>query len=64
MSLTRADPETLSFLSADRYPTGPANDLARAHGLDHPDVSAALTTWSDYLTENHFSWPEIRRLPA
>lgn len=54
LSLTRADPETLSFLSADRYPTGPANDLAYAHGLHQPNVSTTLTKWSDYLAENHF----------
>ncbi|MHA7262874.1 SDR family oxidoreductase [Arthrobacter sp. TMN-37] len=48
-ALTGADPETLSFLSLDRYPTGPANRLAQQHGLAHPDITAALTRWSDYL---------------
>ncbi len=48
-AVTHADPETLSFLSADRYPTGPAEDLARAHGLEHPDVVESLLRWSDYL---------------
>jgi nucleoside-diphosphate-sugar epimerase len=48
-ALTHADPETLSFLSADRYPTGPAGDLARAQGLRHPNVVASLQRWSDYL---------------
>ena len=48
-SLTNADPEALSFLSTDRYPTGPAEDLARAHGLHHPDVTASLCRWSDHL---------------
>jgi hypothetical protein len=48
-SLTRADPETLSFLSSDRYPTGPANSLATAHGLHHSDISAALHRWSEHL---------------
>jgi hypothetical protein len=38
VALTLADPETPSFLSTDRYPTGPANDIARAHGLNKPDV--------------------------
>lgn len=47
--LTRADPETLSFLSSDRYPTGPALELARGHGLDFPDVRVALTRWADHL---------------
>lgn len=53
-AITRADPETLSFLSADRYPTGPALRLAAEHGLAQPDVSTALTRWSDYLAANHF----------
>jgi nucleoside-diphosphate-sugar epimerase len=48
-SLTNADPEVLGFLSTDRYPTGPAEDLARAHGLHHPDVTVSLRRWSDYL---------------
>jgi len=46
---TRADPETLSFLSTDRYPTGPAQDLAREHGLSHADVAESLHLWSHYL---------------
>lgn len=48
-SLTRAHPETLNFLSSDRYPTGPATELARSQGLRHPDVSTSLKRWSDYL---------------
>ena len=48
-ALTHADPETLGFVSTDRYPTGPAEDLARAHGLRHPDVTVSLRRWSDYL---------------
>ena len=48
-ALTRADPETLSFLSADRYPTGPAEAIARQHGLTHPDVGESLRRWSQYL---------------
>jgi len=49
VALTRADPEILSFLSTDRYHTGPANDLARAQGLNKPDVVSSLLRWSDYL---------------
>ncbi|MFE4198409.1 SDR family oxidoreductase [Paenarthrobacter sp. NPDC056912] len=47
--ITRADPETLSFLSEDRYPTTEAVALAEAHGLFHPDVEVALKRWADYL---------------
>ena len=53
VALTRADPEALSFLSSDRYPTGPANDIARAHGLSHPDVVTSLQRWSDFLVNGH-----------
>lgn len=56
-AITRADPETLSFLSADRYPTGPATTLAQLNGLQQPDVSEALRKWSDYLAVNHFGRP-------
>ncbi len=51
-AITGADPETLSFLSPDRYPTGPAKRLAEQHGLAQPDITAALTRWSDYLVAN------------
>ena len=47
--VTRADPETLSFLSSDRYPTGSANELASRHGLAHPDVRESLRRWSRWL---------------
>lgn len=47
--ITRADPETLSFLSTDRYPTGPAIELAARHGLTFPPVEQVLTRWADHL---------------
>jgi nucleoside-diphosphate-sugar epimerase len=47
--LTRADPETLSFLSADRYPTEAAIALAERHGLRFPDVRTSLNRWAEYL---------------
>lgn len=59
-ALTHADPEVLSFLSTDRYPTGPAEDLARAHGLRHSDVAVSLRRWSDHLV----SLGKPRPLPA
>jgi len=52
VALTHADPETLSFLSTDRYPTGPANDIASANGLSQPDVVTSLQRWSDYLAHS------------
>lgn len=54
-AITRADPETLSFLSTDRYPTEPATALAHNNGLRHPDVRAALKLWTDYLVANDFA---------
>ena len=62
-SLTRAHPETLTFLSSDRYPTGPATELARSQGLRHPDVFASLKRWSDYL-ESNASGPSRESLPG
>ncbi|MDD7836459.1 SDR family oxidoreductase [Paenarthrobacter sp. AB444] len=47
--LTGADPETLTFLSEDRYPTTAALALAEASGLHHPPVEVALKRWADYL---------------
>ncbi|MHA6668208.1 SDR family oxidoreductase [Homoserinimonas sp. A447] len=42
--------ETLSFLAEDRYPHTEAEDLARRHGLRHPDVHDALSRWARYLS--------------
>ncbi|TFC89926.1 alpha/beta fold hydrolase [Cryobacterium sp. TMT3-29-2] len=52
--ITKAHPETLSFLSSDRYPTSSANDLAESHGLHHPDVTVSLKRWADYLVAHRF----------
>jgi nucleoside-diphosphate-sugar epimerase len=51
--LTRTDPETLSFLSTDRYPTEPAEVIALQHGLSHADVGESLQRWSHYLQTQH-----------
>lgn len=53
-TITRAAPETLAFLSTDRYPAGPANELAEQDGLTRPDINAALTQGSDYLAVTRF----------
>ena len=50
-AITRADAETLSFLSSERYPTGPAEGLAAEHGLAHPSVEESLRRWSRFLAE-------------
>ncbi len=62
-AITRADPETLSFLSPDRYPTGPAKRLAEQHGLAQPDITLALTRWSDYLVANRMGQGPVTPAP-
>ncbi|TDK27995.1 NAD-dependent epimerase/dehydratase family protein [Arthrobacter crusticola] len=62
-AITHADPETLSFLSPDRYPTGPAKRLAEQHGLAQPDITAALTRWSDYLVATRFGQASVTSAP-
>ncbi|MQY04906.1 alpha/beta fold hydrolase [Actinomadura macrotermitis] len=52
--LTGADPETLSFLSPDRYPTASARALAEAAGLEMPPAAEALRTWADDLVGARF----------
>lgn len=52
--ITKAHPETLSFLSSDRYPTSTATELAESHGLHHPDITDSLTRWADYLVAHRF----------
>ncbi|MDI3243413.1 SDR family oxidoreductase [Arthrobacter sp. AL08] len=52
--ITGAHPETLSFLSTERYPTSSADHLAERHGLHHPDVTASITRWADYLVAHRF----------
>ncbi len=58
--LSGIEPETLSFLSSDRYPTGPARELAIQHGLEFPDTITSLKRWADYLSSHHFH-PTPRR---
>ncbi|WP_326663527.1 alpha/beta fold hydrolase [Streptomyces sp. NBC_00385] len=53
-SLTRANPETLSFLSSDRYDTASARDLADSFGLEMPPVRDALRDWADDLVATRF----------
>lgn len=53
-SVTKADPETLSFLSSARYPTAEADLLSAAHGLRQPDTIPALLRWADHLAAHRF----------
>ncbi|WP_424937297.1 MULTISPECIES: alpha/beta fold hydrolase [Bacteria] len=52
--ITRADPETLTFMSADRYPTASAVELAGRHGIPMPDVRVSLERWADHLAAHRF----------
>ncbi|WP_113699509.1 alpha/beta fold hydrolase [Nonomuraea lactucae] len=52
--ITGADPETLSFLSADRYPTASARALAASTGLEMPPAADALRAWADGLVATRF----------
>jgi nucleoside-diphosphate-sugar epimerase len=47
--VTKADPETRSFLSTDRYPTASAREFAARHDLKMPDVTTLLCAWADNL---------------
>jgi len=52
--ITKADPETLGFLSSDRYPTAPMIELAERHGIRMPDVRLSLERWADHLAAHRF----------
>jgi nucleoside-diphosphate-sugar epimerase/pimeloyl-ACP methyl ester carboxylesterase len=52
--VTRADPETLGFLSTDRYPTKSAIELAAKHRISMPDVRLSLDRWADYMAAHRF----------
>ena len=54
LRITKADPETLGFLSADRYPTASAVELADRHGIEMPDVRVSLERWADHLAAHRF----------
>ncbi len=53
--LSGVEPESLNFLSSDRYPTHSAKTLAERHGLEFPDTISSLKRWADYLALHHFS---------
>lgn len=52
--LSGVDPETLTFLSADRYPTRTAREFADRHGIRMPDVRVSLERWADHLAARRF----------
>lgn len=52
--VTKADPETLGFMSSDHYPTASAVELASRHGIRMPDVRVSLERWADHLAAHRF----------
>jgi nucleoside-diphosphate-sugar epimerase/pimeloyl-ACP methyl ester carboxylesterase len=52
--LTKTDPETLTFLSSDRYPTDSARAFAARHGLRMPDTATTIRRWADHLAVHRF----------
>lgn len=52
--LTKADPETLTFLSSDRYPTDSARTFAARNGLTMPDAATTIRRWADHLAAHRF----------
>jgi nucleoside-diphosphate-sugar epimerase len=52
--LTGVDPETLTFLSEDRYDTASARRVAEAARLRMPPVEPALRRWADRLVADGF----------
>ncbi len=52
--MTGANPETLAFLTEDRYDTTSADKVAAAAGLRPPPVETALRRWADRLVANDF----------
>jgi dihydroflavonol-4-reductase len=53
-AVTRADPETLGFLSPDRYPTHSALALAESAGIRPPKARETLLRWADALAADRF----------
>ncbi|MGW6391727.1 alpha/beta fold hydrolase [Streptomyces sp. NPDC055103] len=52
--LTQTDPETLTFLSTDRYPTASAHAFAARHGLTMPDTVTTIHRWADHMAAHRF----------
>ncbi|MET9614663.1 alpha/beta fold hydrolase [Kitasatospora indigofera] len=62
-ALTRTDPETLSFISEDRYDTSSAEQLAEDAGIEHPPVEDLLRRWAARLVADRFGAEPIGSEP-
>ncbi|MFI6291319.1 alpha/beta fold hydrolase [Nonomuraea sp. NPDC050790] len=61
--LPGTDPETLSFLSPERYPTASARAFAGRAGLAMPEVGGVLRAWADHLVGTRFGTAEPALTP-
>ncbi|MBI1758836.1 MAG: alpha/beta fold hydrolase [Actinobacteria bacterium] len=53
-ALTHAEPESLSFVSEDRYPVEPYQEFARRAGLPEPAATEVIRRWSIHLVATGF----------
>lgn len=62
--ITKVDPETLTFMSTERYPTASAKKFAAKHAIAMPNVGLSLERWADYLVAHRFGAAKVdeRRL--
>ena len=61
--LSKADPETLSFMSSERYPTASADELAARHGLLQAPTLPAIRRWADHLAAHRFGEVPVGPVP-
>jgi pimeloyl-ACP methyl ester carboxylesterase/nucleoside-diphosphate-sugar epimerase len=53
-TLSGVEPESLSFLTEDRYDTRSAEEHARVAGISMPDFTTTLERWVTYLVASRF----------
>ncbi len=53
-AISGVDPESLSFLSEERYDTRAADAHAAAIGLKHAPIETSLARWSEHLVSTRF----------
>ncbi|WP_052226738.1 alpha/beta fold hydrolase [Microbacterium mangrovi] len=52
--ITGAEPETLTFMSTDRYPTQSTIAFAARHRMPMPDPLVSVERWADYMAAHRF----------
>ncbi|MEU1980690.1 alpha/beta fold hydrolase [Nocardia sp. NPDC019395] len=61
-ALTKADPETIGFMSTDRYPTASAREFAARRGVALPESVPAIQRWADHLAAHRFGEAPVSSL--